>query len=353
MATTPNLSIPLLVSNQSGKEVTHNEALVIVDAILNRGVENKSTNTPPATPSGGEAYIVGSSPTDVFVSHEGDLAFYNNGWRFITPNEGLTIWANDEDVLYTYDGSGWIKSDSGSESLDDLSDVAITSASQNDLLVHNGTEFVNSKTVDNLSGVGIGTSSDSSNKLAVASDYVLFDKATNDIRIKANKNSAGDTASHLFQANYSGRAEFGLIGNDDFTLKVSPDGSSWYESFILDKDNGDANFKQNVDIDGSLEVGANDEAGVAEVKDSSGVTKAKMNADGDSFFSGGGVAIGGTTVGSKAILDLQSTTKGFLPPRMTTTQRDAISTPTTGLVVYNTTTNKLQCYNGTGWIDCF
>jgi hypothetical protein len=93
--------------------------------------------------------------------------------------------------------------------------------------------------------------------------------------------------------------------------------------------------------------------GVTEVKDSSGVTKAKINAGGDSFFSGGGVAIGGTTVSSKAILDLQSTTKGFLPPKMTTTQRDAISTPTTGLIVYNTTTNKLQCYNGTGWIDCF
>ncbi len=56
---------------------------------------------------------------------------------------------------------------------------------------------------------------------------------------------------------------------------------------------------------------------------------------------------------STAELELESTTKGFLPPRMTTTQRDAISSPDTGLVIYNTTTNKLQCYNGTSWNDLF
>lgn len=54
-----------------------------------------------------------------------------------------------------------------------------------------------------------------------------------------------------------------------------------------------------------------------------------------------------------AALTLTSTTRGFLPPRMTTTQRDAISSPASGLMVYNTTTNKAQCYNGTAWQDLF
>jgi hypothetical protein len=53
-----------------------------------------------------------------------------------------------------------------------------------------------------------------------------------------------------------------------------------------------------------------------------------------------------------AILTIDSTTKGFLPPRMTTTQKNAI-TAVAGLVVYDSTTNKLQCYNGSTWNDLF
>ncbi len=63
---------------------------------------------------------------------------------------------------------------------------------------------------------------------------------------------------------------------------------------------------------------------------------------------GGGVGIGGTAPASAA-LSVSSTTKGFLPPRMTQAQRDLISAPTAGLVIYNTTTNKLNTWNGTSW----
>jgi hypothetical protein len=59
------------------------------------------------------------------------------------------------------------------------------------------------------------------------------------------------------------------------------------------------------------------------------------------------------TTYNSAIFEVRSTTKGFLPPRMTTTQRDAIASPATGLVVYDSTTNKLQCYNGSTWNDLF
>jgi hypothetical protein len=63
----------------------------------------------------------------------------------------------------------------------------------------------------------------------------------------------------------------------------------------------------------------------------------------------GNVGIGTTAPNAKAILDLTSTTKGFLPPRMTTTQRNAITSVPAGLMVYNTTLNKLNVYNGTAW----
>ena len=73
------------------------------------------------------------------------------------------------------------------------------------------------------------------------------------------------------------------------------------------------------------------------------------NAD-DTF--GAGLSVGGALVTS-AILQADSTTKGFLPPRMTTTEKNAIATPAAGLVVYDSTTNKLCCYNGSTWNDLF
>lgn len=63
----------------------------------------------------------------------------------------------------------------------------------------------------------------------------------------------------------------------------------------------------------------------------------------------GNVGIGTTSPNAAALLDVSSTTKGFLPPRMTTAQRDAISTPPAGLVIYNTSTNVLNFYNGSAW----
>jgi hypothetical protein len=64
---------------------------------------------------------------------------------------------------------------------------------------------------------------------------------------------------------------------------------------------------------------------------------------------GGTVAIGTASPSAAALLDVSSTTKGFLPPRMTTTERNAIVTPPAGLVIYNTSTNVLNFYNGTAW----
>lgn len=52
---------------------------------------------------------------------------------------------------------------------------------------------------------------------------------------------------------------------------------------------------------------------------------------------------------TSSVFEINSTTKGFLLPRMTTTQRDAISSPATGLMVYDITTNKVSVYNGTNW----
>jgi hypothetical protein len=85
-----------------------------------------------------------------------------------------------------------------------------------------------------------------------------------------------------------------------------------------------------------------------------------QNASGYVFFNGaqsandnfinGAVSIGKNAVAATtSILELTSTTKGFLPPRMTTTQKNAIASPATGLMVYDTTLNLMALYNGTTW----
>lgn len=54
---------------------------------------------------------------------------------------------------------------------------------------------------------------------------------------------------------------------------------------------------------------------------------------------------------ASAMLDVKSTIKGFLPPRLTTAQRDLISSPATGLTIYNTTKNCNETYNGSSWVS--
>jgi hypothetical protein len=67
------------------------------------------------------------------------------------------------------------------------------------------------------------------------------------------------------------------------------------------------------------------------------------------ILANGRVGVGTVSPNAAALLDVSSTTKGFLPPRMTTAERDAISSPPAGLVIYNTSTNVLNFYNGSVW----
>jgi len=67
----------------------------------------------------------------------------------------------------------------------------------------------------------------------------------------------------------------------------------------------------------------------------------------------GNVCIGTISSSASAILQADSTTKGFLPPRGTNTQMLAIASPATGLMFYDTTNNKLNCYDGTTWQACW
>jgi hypothetical protein len=78
-----------------------------------------------------------------------------------------------------------------------------------------------------------------------------------------------------------------------------------------------------------------------------GVGDVKMTVDGAT----GNVGIGISSPDASAKLQISSTTSGFRPPSMTTTQRDAIASPINGLILYNNTTNKLQVRAAGAWVD--
>jgi hypothetical protein len=97
------------------------------------------------------------------------------------------------------------------------------------------------------------------------------------------------------------------------------------------------------------------------VEDTAGTDLLKIRDDGQITCAGAIQAAGfvGTAYGNfgsqsynpSVVLGAQSTSAGFLPPRMTTTQKNAISTPASGLQVYDTTLNQMSYYNGTTWVN--
>ena len=114
--------------------------------------------------------------------------------------------------------------------------------------------------------LGLNATPDSTNRLAVASDAVLFSHASAGVQIKLNKHSSGDTASLLYQTGFSGRAELGTAGDDKLHVKVSPDGSAWTEAMVIDGTGriglGLANPSVKLDVDGPVRIRSYTVAGV-------------------------------------------------------------------------------------------
>ncbi|MCI5049403.1 MAG: DUF2793 domain-containing protein [Rickettsiales bacterium] len=108
MATTPHLGLTLVEQAQAQKEVTVNRAFKDMDAVLNTGILDYTLTTPPGSPSAGDVYIVASSATGDWSGQDGNIAYFDDIWRFIAPNEGMSLWVNSADTAIIYDGSGWV-----------------------------------------------------------------------------------------------------------------------------------------------------------------------------------------------------------------------------------------------------
>lgn len=108
---TPILKLPYIVLSQSQKEVTHNEALNRMDALIQTAVEDMTLTTPP-TGIEGALYVVGTGATGSWASKDNYLAQYIGGvWVFYAPFEGLRAWNKATATAVVYKSSAWSQED--------------------------------------------------------------------------------------------------------------------------------------------------------------------------------------------------------------------------------------------------
>lgn len=219
MSSTPHLALPLLAAAQAQKHVTHNEALASLDALVQLAVRERDRTVAPAAPEEGDRFLVGVGATGAFAGQEGRIALFDLGvWRFFTPRRGWRAYVEAEDLLVLFDGTAWKPFGTVPNAL------------------------------DNLERLGLGTAADDLNRLSARLNAALFaalsaeEGGTGDLRFVLNKGMESAVLSQLYQSGFSGRAETGLIGSDDFGIRVSADGSQWRDALLVDRHTGVASF---------------------------------------------------------------------------------------------------------------
>jgi hypothetical protein len=221
MADSLHLGLPYIAAAQAQKHITHNEALRSLDALVMLSVLDRDLSAPPGSPAEGARYLVKATGTGAFAGKDGKIAHFRDGtWGFHAPRAGWIAYVADEQALIVYDGSAWQPLLGAAPSL------------------------------QNVTLFGLAATADATNPISAVLNNVLFAARTvanggdGDLRYKLSKASAADTASFLFQDNFSGRAEIGLAGDDDLHLKVSSDGTTWREGLVIAAGTGKVSFPQ-------------------------------------------------------------------------------------------------------------
>lgn len=105
---TSRWGLPLLAVGQMQKEVTHNEALALVDALLVPVVEGAPQNAPPPAPVAGQCWLVGSAPTGAWTGQAHKIACWTSGgWRWVAARARMTVRLADGRVA-VFNGAAWI-----------------------------------------------------------------------------------------------------------------------------------------------------------------------------------------------------------------------------------------------------
>ena len=354
---TTHLLLPYILASQAQKHVTHNEALRLLDAMVQLSVLDRTRTAPPASPTDGDRHIVASGATGLWAGWDLNVAFWVDGvWMRLVPRSGWLAWIAAEQMFLVWNGSAWEpvgepvdvsdavfslvnNADPTKRALFSLSGISTGTTrtftlpnTSSELAILAGTQtFTGNKTFSGTltasgtvtvsaasasigtatgtatyglgSGattngttktVNIGTggvngsttvvnigsatagaggttvvntpnvtfansvaqvsmpqanltaqllglgwaTADSYNRLSINTPAMLFNHAGNGIEATFNKNAPGDDAAFAFKTGFSARALIGLLGNDDFSFKVSPNGSTFFDAIRIDRTSG-------------------------------------------------------------------------------------------------------------------
>ncbi len=361
--TTTHLGLPYLLAAQAQKHVTHNEALRLLDAMVQLSVLDRTRTAPPASPADGNRHLVASGATGLWAGWDLNVAFWVDGaWIRLVPRTGWLVWVADEGLFLVWTGTAWEvvgeprdvsdavfslvndadptkkatfslagisagttrsftlpntsselailagtqtfsgnKTFSGTLTASGTVTVSAASAtigtatttatygmgtgatttgvtktvnigtggaSGSTTVVNigsatagaGGTTVINTPTVTfanavtqvgmpqanltaQLLGLG-GATADSYNRISVNTPAVLLNNAGAGIEATVNKAAAGHDAAFAFKTGFSARALIGLLGNDDFSFKVSPDGSAFFDAIRIDRASGQVELPQ-------------------------------------------------------------------------------------------------------------
>jgi hypothetical protein len=206
MENTPILDLPMIAPSQAQKHVTHNEALMTLDVLVHLSVLARDLVSPPGGAVEGSRYIVSSPASGDWSGHENQITVFRDGvWLFFAPSAGWSAYVEADALQVIWDGSQWsVLAGSSETSFDRLS---------------------------------VNTALDPLAHLSVQSDKLVFShdetsgSGSGSLQTVLNKKTVTDTASVLYQTGWSGRAELGLNGDDDFSIKVSAAGLTWTTAF--------------------------------------------------------------------------------------------------------------------------
>jgi hypothetical protein len=349
--TTTHLGLPYLMAAQAQKHVTHNEALRLLDAMVQLAVLDRTRTAPPASPADGDRHLVASGSTGLWAGWDLNVAFWVDGvWLRLVPRPGWLVWVADEGAFLVWSGSSWASvgeprdvPDSVFSLVNDAdptrkavfslagistgqtrtytlpntsSELAILAGTQTfsgnktfsgTLTASGGTATIGTSTGTATYGVGTGATTngitktvnigtggasgsntvvnigsatsgaggttvvntptvtfansvtqvgmpqanltaqqlglgwataDAFNRFSINTPAMLFNHAGGGIEATFNKNAPADDAAFAFKTGFSARALIGLLGNDDFSFKVSPDGSAYFDAIRIDRASG-------------------------------------------------------------------------------------------------------------------
>lgn len=205
----PNLQLPYLLSSQNQKHLILNESLLKLDNLVMMKIISNIITSPPAMPNEGDKYIIPSSANGEWQNKTNMIAIFNNSsWDYIDPNDGFLAYLESEKQYISFFDNEW-----------KFLPIEISN-------------------FQNLPLIGIGTNADINNPISAKINNALFsakyinENGNGEIRYLLNKEDISKTASYIFQNNWSGRAEFGLIGDDNFSIKLSQNGIDWKHALI-------------------------------------------------------------------------------------------------------------------------